>query len=173
VAQLLAFARKQTLHTETVGLHTLVQEMQELMDRSLGAAVGVAFELQEDLWPVTIDASQLQVALLNLAINARDAMPGGGTLTIRARNRRVEPDELAIEPGDYAEISVQDNGSGMSEEVRARVFEPFFTTKPIGKGTGLGLSMVYGFVRQSGGDVEIDTVLGGGTTIRMLLPRAA
>jgi signal transduction histidine kinase len=174
VAQLLAFARKQTLEHETIALNDLMAEMRELLDRSLGATVAVKFELDDDLWPVMADPNQLQVAMLNLAINARDAMPEGGTLTIRARNRHVDGvGPLAtLDTGDYTEISVQDTGMGMSEDVRARVFEPFFTTKPVGKGTGLGLSMVYGFVRQSGGDVEIDTALGQGTTIRMVLPRA-
>lgn len=174
VAQLLAFARRQTLELENIELRSLLQEMREMLERSLGASITVEFALDEGVWPVRADATQLQVALLNLAINARDAMPNGGTLTIRARNRTVEANHptLALEPGDYAEVSVQDTGVGMTEEVSARVFEPFFTTKPVGKGTGLGLSMVYGFVRQSGGTVEVQTALGEGTTIRMLLLRA-
>jgi PAS domain S-box-containing protein len=174
VAQLLAFARKQTLEVESVNLYSLLQEMRELLGRSLGGSINVEFLLEKDLWPVLADATQLQVALLNLAINARDAMPGGGTLTIQARNRTVTAADgsATLVPGDYGEISVKDVGLGMTEEVRVQVFEPFFTTKPMGKGTGLGLSMVYGFVRQSSGDIGIESAPGKGTTIWMLLPRA-
>jgi PAS domain S-box-containing protein len=174
VAQLLAFARKQTLETETVSLDKLLQEMRELLERSLGGAIHVEVSLEPDLWPVVADATQLQVALLNLAINARDAMPNGGSLTIRARNVRITGTERTshLEAGAYVEIAVQDVGIGMTAEVLAQVFEPFFTTKPVGKGTGLGLSMVYGFVRQSSGDIAIESAPGAGTTIRMLLPRA-
>jgi signal transduction histidine kinase len=118
------------------------------------------------------DASQVQTALLNLAINARDAMPSGGTLRIASGNLCVEDAEADLPAGEYATVVVQDSGTGMSEEVQARLFEPFFTTKEVGKGTGLGLAQVYGFVRQSGGTVRVYSVVGEGTTITILLPRA-
>jgi signal transduction histidine kinase len=172
IAQLMAFARKQNLHVEYLPLNTLVREMQELLARSVGAEVGLNYDLAPDTWPVMADANQVQTALLNLTINARDAMPGGGLLRIASGNACVRDIEADLMPGEYATLTVQDNGTGMSEEVQARLFEPFFTTKEVGKGTGLGLAQVYGFVRQSGGSVRVHTVLGEGTTITILLPRA-
>ena len=173
IAQLMAFARKQNLRLEYLTLNTLVREMQELLERSVGAAVVLALDLAPDVWPVMADANQVQTALLNLAINARDAMPGGGTLRIASGNTWIETPEADLLAGDYATLTVQDNGTGMSDEVQARLFEPFFTTKELGKGTGLGLAQVYGFVRQSGGTVRVHSVVGQGTTITILLPRAA
>jgi PAS domain S-box-containing protein len=172
IAQLMAFARKQNLQVEYLPLNTLVRDMQELLERSVGAAVRLAYELAPDTWPVLADANQVQTALLNLTINARDAMPSGGTLRIASTNMSVETPEADLASGEYATLTVQDNGTGMTEEVKARVFEPFFTTKEVGKGTGLGLAQVYGFVRQSGGAVRVHSVVGEGTTITILLPRA-
>jgi PAS domain S-box-containing protein len=172
IAQLMAFARKQNLRIEYLPLNTLVREMQELLERSVGSAVSLAFDLTPDAWPVMADASQVQTALLNLAINARDAMPDGGTLRIASSNLHIASPEADLAAGDYAMLSIQDNGTGMPEEVQARLFEPFFTTKEVGKGTGLGLAQVYGFVRQSGGGVRVLSAVGKGTTITILLPRA-
>ncbi|WP_428491423.1 ATP-binding response regulator [Rhodopila sp.] len=173
IAQLMAFARKQNLHVEYLPLNTLVREMQELLERSVGTAVRMVYDLAPDAWPVMADANQVQTALLNLAINARDAMPDGGTLRIASGNVRVGDAEADVAAGAYACLTVQDSGVGMSEETKARLFEPFFTTKEVGKGTGLGLAQVYGFVRQSGGTVRVASTLGQGTTITILLPRAA
>jgi PAS domain S-box-containing protein len=172
IAQLMAFARKQNLQIEYLPLNTLVHEMHELLERSVGASVRLAYEFTPDVWPVMADASQVQTALLNLAINARDAMPGGGTLRIETGNQCLAVREADLPAGEYAVLSVQDTGTGMSEEVQARLFEPFFTTKDVGKGTGLGLAQVYGFVRQSGGGVRVHSVVGQGTTFTILLPRA-
>ena len=149
-----------------------MRDMQELLERSVGSAVRLVYELAPDTWPVMADANQVQTALLNLTINARDAMPTGGTLRVCSTNVCVGAPEADLAAGDYASLIVQDNGTGMTEEVQARVFEPFFTTKEIGKGTGLGLAQVYGFVRQSGGAVRVHSVVGEGTTITILLPRA-
>jgi PAS domain S-box-containing protein len=172
IAQLMAFARKQHLRMEYLPLNTLVREMHELLERSVGGAVRLEYDMAPDAWPVMADASQVQTALLNLAINARDAMPSGGTLRIASGNLCVEDAEADLPAGEYATVVVQDTGTGMSEEVQARLFEPFFTTKEVGKGTGLGLAQVYGFVRQSGGTVRVHSVVGEGTTITILLPRA-
>jgi PAS domain S-box-containing protein len=172
IAQLMAFARKQNLHVEYLPLNTLVREMQELLERSVGRAIHIVYELAPDTWPVMADANQVQTALLNLAINARDAMPDGGTLRIASSNVLVDESDADLAPGAYASLTVQDNGTGMSEEVQVRLFEPFFTTKEVGKGTGLGLAQVYGFVRQSDGSVRVRSALGQGTTITILLPRA-
>jgi PAS domain S-box-containing protein len=172
IAQLLAFARKQNLRVEHLPLNTLVRDMHELLERSAGSSVNLVYDLADNVWPVMADASQMQTALLNLAINARDAMPDGGTLRIGSGNRCVEIAETDLAAGEYATLSVQDDGTGMTETVQNRLFEPFFTTKEVGKGTGLGLAQVYGFVRQSGGTVRVHSVLGEGTTITILLPRA-
>ena len=173
IAQLMAFARKQNLQVEYLPLNTLVREMQELLERSVGASVHMVYDLATDVWPVMADANQVQTALLNLAINARDAMPNGGTLRVASSNVRVDDAEADLAAGEYASLTVQDNGTGMTEAVQERLFEPFFTTKDVGKGTGLGLAQVYGFVRQSGGTVRVHSVVGEGTTITILLPRAA
>lgn len=172
IAQLMAFARKQNLEVEYLPLNTLVRDMQELLERSVGSSVRLSYDLAPDAWPVMADANQVQTALLNLTINARDAMPGGGTLRIATGNQTVDSDEADLAAGDYAVLSVQDNGMGMTEDVQSRLFEPFFTTKEVGKGTGLGLAQVYGFVRQSGGSVRVRSVVGEGACITILLPRA-
>lgn len=173
IAQLMAFARKQNLHAECLSLNTLVHEMRELIERSVGTAVRLKYDLAADVWPVLADANQVQIAMLNLAINARDAMPDGGVLRIATGNISVTVAEPELPAGDYAALSVRDNGTGMPPEVRVRLFEPFFTTKDVGKGTGLGLAQIYGFVRQSGGGVRVDTVAGEGTAITILLPRSS
>ncbi|HEX3572968.1 MAG TPA: response regulator [Rhodopila sp.] len=173
IAQLMAFARKQNLQMEFLPLNTLVREMQELLERSVGAAVALTYDLAPDAWPVMADANQVQTALLNLAINARDAMADGGTLRISTGNLVVAEAAADLAAGEYAFLCVEDTGTGMTDEVQARLFEPFFTTKEVGKGTGLGLAQVYGFVRQSGGSVRVHSVVGEGTRITILLPRAA
>jgi signal transduction histidine kinase len=173
IAQLVAFARKQNLQVAYLQVNTLVQDMRELLERSAGSSVRVEYDLADDVWPVMADASQMQTGLLNLAFNARDAMPDGGTLRIGSANMRVEAPEADLAAGDYATVSVRDDGTGMTRDVQARLFEPFFTTKEVGKGTGLGLAQVYGFVRQSGGTVRVHSVVGEGTEITILLPRAA
>jgi PAS domain S-box-containing protein len=174
-SQLLAFGRRQALDPRVLDVGRLVQGMDDMLRRTLGEGVEVVTLIKDKLWNTLIDPVQLENALLNLAINARDAMDGYGTLTIEVGNASL--DELYArqnrdaEPGDYVTVSVTDTGSGMSQEVVDKVFEPFFTTKPEGKGTGLGLSMVYGFVRQTGGHVKIYSEVGHGTTVRIYLPR--
>ena len=174
-ARLLAFARRQALQPKPLVLDELVLGMVELIRRSVGPAVEVRTELADSGWTVLCDANQLESALLNLAINARDAMPDGGTLTLATAERRLGRADLIGQegagPGDYVEIAVSDTGEGMTPEVAARAFEPFFTTKPIGQGTGLGLSQLYGFVHQSDGLVRLESEPGKGTTIRLYLPR--
>ncbi len=171
--RLLAFARRQQLSPEPLDPNRLVQGMTELLRRALGEQVEIRTELAEGLWPVHADAAELENALLNLAVNARDAMPEGGQLTIETSNLPAgDPAAPASLPaGDYVAIRVGDSGVGMSPEVMARAFEPFFTTKEVGKGTGLGLSQVYGFVRQSGGEVAFASAPGEGTEVTILLPR--
>ncbi|MBK1842557.1 response regulator [Azospirillum sp. YIM B02556] len=179
--RLLTFARRQQLHPEPVDLGALVAGMGELMERTLGGGVAIAIEAQpadgEPLWTAAVDRSQAESALLNLVINARDAMPGGGTLRIRTGNTRfaepVTAHGMSVPAGDYILLSVSDSGCGMAPEVLDRAFEPFFTTKEAGKGTGLGLAMIHGFVKQSGGAIGIDSTPGSGTTFRLYLPRAA
>jgi signal transduction histidine kinase/CheY-like chemotaxis protein len=170
---LLAFARKQRLDLVPADLNSVVVEISEMLRRSIGASVEVKNVLASELWPVLIDVSQIETALLNVALNARDAMPGGGVLAIETANIRGSDDELPVEVvgQDCVLVSLCDTGTGMSPEVIERAFEPFFTTKEIGKGTGLGLSMVFGVVRQSGGAVRIHSRLCEGTTVQIYLPR--
>jgi PAS domain S-box-containing protein len=173
--RMLAFARRQTLQPKPVDPDALVNGMAELISRSLGPSVELELRLHDGVWKVLCDANQLENALLNLAINARDAMPEGGAFTIATADRPLTSADLAdqpeAQPGAYIEISATDTGCGMTADVLSRVFEPFFTTKPIGQGTGLGLSQLQGFVRQSGGVVRVESTPGVGTTIRMFLPR--
>ena len=173
--RLLAFSRRQTLDPRPVDVNHLVDSMTELIQRTVGPSVQVDAVLAPHLWMTRCDPNQLESALLNLAINARDAMPEGGRFTIATGNIVLDTAYCAqhpdIAPGEYVTISVTDTGTGMTPEVAARAFDPFFTTKPLGQGTGLGLSMIYGFVKQSGGHIRIDTRPGGGTTVRMKLPR--
>jgi PAS domain S-box-containing protein len=168
--QLLAFSRAQRIELKPLIVADLVDGMRDLLARTLGPTVRLRYQLDSDGVPVLSDATQLELAVLNLAINARDAMPDGGELSISTQLRSLSADpELA--PGDYVELAVSDTGTGMPPEVAARAFDPFFTTKGVGKGTGLGLSQVYGIARQAKGIVRIDTRPGAGTTIRILLPR--
>lgn len=175
-SQLLAFARKQHMQTEPTDLNALVSGMGDLLVRSIGATVRIETSLQHGLWPAMVDASQVELIILNLALNARDAMPEGGLLRIATTNSRnddlTRPHALGL-AGDFAVVTVSDTGTGMPDEVRAKAFEPFFTTKPPGAGTGLGLSQVYGVTRQLGGHVDIASYVGKGTTIRIYFPRAA
>jgi PAS domain S-box-containing protein len=174
--QLLAFARRQPLAPLKTDLNESVGEMVKLLSNTLGEQIEIVQRLDTALWPAMIDPSQLSTALLNLAVNARDAMPDGGKLTIETRNVTLD-DTYArqnrdVVPGEYAMLAVSDTGTGIPHELVERVFEPFFTTKGMGKGTGLGLSMVYGFAKQSGGNVKIYSESGLGTTIRLYVPRA-
>lgn len=169
--RLLAFSRKQSLHPHAVELKTLLENLGELMRHSLPATLTLEIEAQTPAWPAWIDVSQLENAIINLVMNARDAMEGqAGTIKIRSWNQRVTRSDGRRQ--DMVMLEVADQGSGMSQEIKAQVFEPFFTTKQTGSGSGLGLSMVYGFVRQSGGRVEIESAPGQGTTVRLQLPRA-
>jgi len=165
--QLLAFSRVQRLEVRPTHVAPLIENMRPLLRNVLGPGISKKFDLDEEMLPVMADPTQLEVAVLNLAINARDAMPDGGVLTIASRRAAVSGDP-ELEDGDYIELTIGDTGMGMAEDVAARAFEPFFTTKEVGKGTGLGLSMVYGMARQSGGTARLDSVPGEGTCVRLL-----
>ncbi len=172
--RLLAFSRRQTLDPKPTDVNALAAGMLDLVRRTVGPSIALEFVDHPDLWPALVDPSQLENALLNLCINARDAMPGGGRITIETNHRQIEGEQARMRDlpdGSYLVLSVSDDGSGMPPEVIARAFEPFFTTKPTGQGTGLGLSMIYGFAKQSGGQVRIHSVVGEGTTISIYLPR--
>jgi signal transduction histidine kinase/CheY-like chemotaxis protein len=170
VRQLLAFSRRQELKPEPIDIARRIGGMRELLDRSLRGDVHVEFEFENDLWTVEVDAGEFELVLLNLAVNARDAMPGGGAITVRAENcSGLETESLR---GDYVHVSVTDTGAGMPPDVLARAFEPFYTTKDVGKGSGLGLAQVHGFASQSRGAVRIDSVVGRGTTVSLYLPRS-
>lgn len=173
--QLLAFARKQDLRTESVDIGALLRSFENLLDRAIGETIAVVIKDPPALMHARTDPHQLETAILNLAINARDAMPHGGTLTISTGMRAIHSKAAALNNaivGDYVVVTVADTGSGMSNDVVSKVFEPFFTTKEVGKGTGLGLSQVYGFAKQSGGFVAIDSAVGEGTSVSIHLPRA-
>nr|WP_314469691.1 ATP-binding protein [uncultured Sphingomonas sp.] len=172
--RLLAFSRLQPLDPKTIDVGRLLAGMSDLLTRSITEAIAVQIDTAPDLWSVEADPHQLENVILNLAVNARDAMPNGGTLTIDARNVEIGPEAAteALGTGAYVRITVTDSGVGMSAHTVAKVFDPFFTTKEVGKGTGLGLSMVYGFVKQSGGHVAIDSEQGKGTSVRLFLGRA-
>jgi signal transduction histidine kinase len=171
--RLLAFARRQPLEKQPVDLNRLVSGMSDLLLRTLGEDIRIETVLAGGLWPTESDSNQLENTLLNLAINARDAMPDGGKLTIETANTHLDAHYAAehaeVEPGQYVQLAVTDTGRGMPPEVVERVFEPFFTTKPAGKGTGLGMSMVYGFVKQSGGHIKVYSEVGRGPTIKIYL----
>ncbi|CAN5388370.1 hypothetical protein BH10PSE6_BH10PSE6_07370 [soil metagenome] len=173
--RLLAFSRRQPLDPKTVDVGRLVTGMSELLRRSLGEQVAIETVLAGGLWRVLVDPNQLEVSILNLAVNARDAMPNGGKLTIETANTMLDESYTALQsevvPGQYVVIAITDSGLGMSREIQARAFEPFYTTKDIGHGTGLGLSQVYGFVMQSGGHVKLYSEEGMGTTVKLYLPR--
>ena len=174
-SQLLAFSRTQRLQTEPIDLNSIVTRMGDLLLRTIGATVQIKTVLENNLWQATADPSQMESVILNLALNARDAMPNGGRLTISTANvpreERNKPSELAA--GDYVAVCVGDTGSGMTDEVLRKAFEPFFTTKAVGSGTGLGLSQVYGIARQTGGSVSIATKVGEGTKVTVYLPRTS
>ena len=173
---LLAFSRQQTLRVEVCSLAAVAEHSVALLERVLEDHIEVRTRIDPESWPVRVDAVQLEQVIINLAVNAQDAMPGGGTLLLATDNVSVSPKKAreapSVAPGDYAVLTVQDTGIGMDEITRARIFEPFFTTKPPPEGTGLGLSMAYGIVRQSGGFITVDSAPGAGTTFRILLPRA-
>jgi PAS domain S-box-containing protein len=173
--QLLAFSRRQPLNPKPTDINRLVAGMSDLIRRTIGENIAVETVLAGGLWRVEIDAHQLENALLNLAVNARDAMPGGGKLTLETANAHLDDGYASkypeLTPGQYVVLCVSDTGTGMSPEILAHAFEPFYTTKPIGQGTGLGLSQVYGFVKQSGGHVKLYSEVGHGTTVKIYLPR--
>jgi CheY-like chemotaxis protein len=168
--QLLAFSRRQPLQARPVDLVRQLGGMRELLDRSLGDATQVELKFAQDLWPVHVDPGELELVVLNLVVNARDAMPSGGTIRIHAEN--LAPNEAGELSGDYVRVSVIDTGTGMTPDVKDHAFEPFFTTKAVGKGSGLGLAQVYGFAKQSGGSVQIHTAVGRGTSVILMLPRS-
>ncbi|HYJ18809.1 MAG TPA: ATP-binding protein, partial [Burkholderiales bacterium] len=172
--RLLAFSRRQPVDPRPIDANHLIATIEELLRRSIGEKITMKIEDAADLWLIRCDTNQLENALLNLAINARDAMPEGGTLTIATSNILFEPEQAIIrdiKPGEYVRLSISDTGVGMPPEVQVRAFDPFYTTKPIGQGTGLGLSMIYGFIRQSEGSVLIESEIGEGTMIEVCLPR--
>jgi signal transduction histidine kinase len=173
--RLLNFASRKPVDPRPVDVNEVVARMADLPWRSPGERVAAEFRLEGALWPVLVDPNQLEDALLNLVLNAQDAMAGRGTLTIETINLKIEGDHMPAHPGvaagDYVAVHVGDTGPGMPEEVRAKAFDPFFTTKEAGKGTGLGLAQVYGFAARSGGHCAIDSELGRGTTVRLYLPR--
>jgi PAS domain S-box-containing protein len=169
--RLLTFSRRQALQVSTIDVTVLMPSLLELMRRTLGEHINASLQCEQDIWPIQVDRAQFEAALLNLAVNARDAMPDGGDLTISVENRVIEEGK-SLPGGEFVVISVSDTGTGMPPEILQKVFEPFFTTKENGKGTGLGLSMVYGFVQQCHGHVEVDSTPNAGTTIRIFLPRS-
>jgi len=173
--RLLAFSRRQALQPQSVDLDALVEEMSDLIRRTVGESISVVTQRTKDPWPGWCDSNQMANALLNLAINARDAMPDGGQLTIETANVTLDEGYAArfvdLAPGDYTMVAVSDTGTGMPPDVVAQAFDPFFTTKPIGQGTGLGLSMVYGFIKQSNGHARIRSTPGLGTSVRLYVPR--
>ena len=170
--RLLSFARSEPLLPERVDSSELVSGMSDLLDRTLGERIQVEVDLAPDTWPTYVDPHQLENAIVNLAVNARDAMEGTGIMRVSTSNVTLQANEVGdVRPGEYVRISVSDTGCGMTPEVRERAFEPFFTTKPVGKGTGLGLSQIFGFAHQSGGEVGIESEVGKGTTVSIYLPR--
>ncbi|MGE7419030.1 ATP-binding protein [Methylobacterium tarhaniae] len=172
--QLLAFSRRQRLEARSTDLNGVLSGMADLLHRTLGGTIAVSTRLAADLWPAMADPNRVELAVLNLAVNARDAMPGGGELRIETANiAHDEPRPAALSSGDFVRLSVTDTGEGMSPEVLERLFEPFFTTKPQGKGTGLGLAQVYGTAKQLGGEVTVDSRVGHGTRVTLYLPRAS
>jgi CheY-like chemotaxis protein len=172
VSRMMSFSRRQQLRPAPVALAELADTMNGLVAPVLGGLVHYGWRVGEDIWPAHVDVGQLELALMNLVFNARDAMPSGGTITVVAENRPDAPASEDLAAGDYVVLSVIDTGSGIEPKLLAKVIEPFFTTKAIGKGTGLGLSTVYGFARQSGGTLRIESVVGQGTSMQLWLPRS-
>jgi PAS domain S-box-containing protein len=167
--QLLSFARRQSVNPQAVDLKDRIHSVREVLDTGLGGAVQLHIDVDDDVWSVTVDTAEFDTALVNLVINARDAMPKGGSVTVRARNIYIDDE---ARKGDFVAIEVEDSGVGMPPDIVAKVFDPFFTTKPIGKGTGLGLSQVHGFAHQAGGTVAVTSELGKGTSFTICLPRS-
>ena len=167
---LLAFSRRTPVNPESVDVAAHLKGMRPMLDGSLGGHIQVQVHIADGIWPVVVDAGEMELAILNLCLNARDAMPDGGVIRIRVENVQAEGENGA--PADFVRISIADTGHGMSSEVQARAFEPFFTTKDVGKGSGLGLPQVYGFAQQSAGRVTIASEVGTGTTVTLLLPRS-
>jgi CheY-like chemotaxis protein len=175
-AQLLAYARKQVVEPRTIDVNVLVRETERLLRRLIGEQLHLVVTVAENVWPVRIDPAQFEQMLVNLAINARDAMPDGGTLTVSTENVTLRAEDLpqaASGAGDYVRLCVRDTGHGIAPNVRARIFEPFFTTKDIGKGTGLGLASVFGTIQQAGGAIDVQSEPGEGATFIIFLPRDA
>ncbi|MBZ9717528.1 PAS domain-containing protein [Mesorhizobium sp. AD1-1] len=170
--QLLAFSRGQSLRPQTIDLNGRIEAMTMLLERTLGNGISINLELDPALGPVVVDANQLDVAILNLAVNAKDAMAGTGTLAIETSDTPGDIEEVPALAASFVRVTVSDTGCGMSKEIMTQVFEPFFTTKADGRGTGLGLSQVYGFIKQSGGHIRIESEVGEGTSIHLFLPRA-
>ena len=175
VSQLLAFSRKQTMQPKALVLGDVIGELAQMLRRLVGEGIALNVERDSDLWTVHADEAQLSNALINLVVNARDAMPSGGTVAIRTVNQTVSKSSALgtaiMPPGDYVRIEVSDTGSGMSQEIQSKIFDPFFTTKPVGQGTGLGLATVYGIVKQTGGFITVDSEVGKGTIFNIYLPR--
>jgi CheY-like chemotaxis protein len=171
----LAFSRRQVLHPQVLDLNAVVTNLGKMLGRLLGEDVALETDLRRGIGPILADPGQIEQVLLNLAVNARDAMPTGGTLAVRTANAEVAADHAppGVKPGQFVVLTVSDTGTGMTDEVRAHIFEPFFTTKEVGQGTGLGLATVHGIVEQSGGFVEVESRPGEGATFRVYLPQAA
>ncbi|MEO8317064.1 MAG: ATP-binding protein [Bradyrhizobium sp.] len=167
-SQLLTFARRQSVNPEPVNVAERIDAVRDVLDTGVGGAVALQFDVDRGVWSVIVDVAELETALVNLVINARDAMPAGGVITIAARNETLAEETSA---GDYVAISVEDTGVGIPPDLMSRIFDPFFTTKPVGKGTGLGLSQVHGFAHQAGGTIRVSSEIGKGTKIAILLPR--
>jgi two-component system cell cycle sensor histidine kinase/response regulator CckA len=175
VSQLLAFSRKQTMQPKALVLGDVIGELAQMLRRLVGEGISLNVERDSDLWTVHADEAQLSNAIINLVVNARDAMPSGGTVAIRTVNQTVSKSSALgtaiMPPGDYVRIEVSDTGTGMSKEIQSKIFDPFFTTKPVGQGTGLGLATVYGIVKQTGGFITVDSEVGKGTSFNIYLPR--
>jgi CheY-like chemotaxis protein len=167
---LLAFSRQAPVNPESIDIASHLKGLREMLDGSLGGHIHVEMKFAEDVWPVEIDAGEMELAILNLCLNARDAMSSGGAVIIAAENVRIEGEHGS--QGEFVKLSVTDAGCGMPQDVMSRAFEPFFTTKDIGKGSGLGLPQVYGFAHQSGGQITIDSEVGVGTNVTLLIPRS-
>jgi PAS domain S-box-containing protein len=168
-SQLLSFARRQSVNPQTIEVRDSIFSVRDVLDTGLGSAIELQIEADDGIWPITVDPAEFETALVNLVINARDAMPQGGNVTVQASNVFIDD---GVAKGDYVAIKVRDTGIGIPDDVVAKIFDPFFTTKPIGKGTGLGLSQVHGFVHQAGGTIAVDSELGKGTSFTVCLPRS-
>ncbi len=167
---MLTFARRQSVNPQAVDVIERINAVRDVLNTGVGGTVTLQFDVDRSVWPVMVDVAELETALVNLVINARDAMPDGGIITVAADNTTLSEEAHA---GEYVAISVTDTGTGIAPDVLSKIFDPFFTTKPIGKGTGLGLSQVHGFAHQAGGTVKVTSELGKGTRITILLPRQA